>query len=102
MLMLSAPMISMVPSVSASRITQYAVQRDPSFISIGDLDCDGDNDIASASSMGHFITALYNDGIGGFGDRQDVFISNNDSFRAGFRDTADGARVYVADVDDIR
>jgi len=99
MLMLSAPMISMVPSVSASRITQYAVQRDPSYISIGDLDCDGDNDIASASSMGHFITALYNDGIGGFGDRQDVFISNNDSFRAGFRDTADGARVYIADVD---
>ena len=49
--------------------------------------------------MGHFITALYNDGMGGFGDRQDVFISNNDSFRAGFRDTADGTRVYVADVD---
>ena len=99
MLMLSSPMLSLVPSVSASHITDYAVQRDPSFISIGDIDCDDDNDIVSASSMGHFITALYNDGNGGFGDRQDVFISNNDSFRAGFRDTADGTRVYVADVD---
>ena len=103
LLMLSSPMLSLVPTASASHITQYAVQRDPSFIAIGDIDCDNDNDIVSASSMGHFITALYNDGMGGFGDRQDVFISNNDSFRAGFRDTADGARVYVADVngDDV-
>ncbi len=103
LLMLSSPMLSLVPTASASHITQYAVQRDPSFIAIGDIDCDNDNDIVSASSMGHFITALYNDGMGGFGDRQDVFISNNDSFRAGFRDTADGTRVYVADVngDDV-
>ena len=99
MLMLSSPMLSLVPSVSASHITQYAVQRDPSYITIGDIDCDNDNDIVSASSMGHFISALYNDGNGGFGDRQDVFISNNDSHRAGFRDTADGTRVYIADVD---
>ena len=99
MLMLSSPMLSLVPSASASHITQYAVQRDPSYITIGDIDCDNDNDIVSASSMGHFISALYNDGNGGFGDRQDVFISNNDSHRAGFRDTADGTRVYIADVD---
>ena len=99
MLMLSSPMLSLVPSASASHITQYAVQRDPSYITIGDIDCDNDNDIVSASSMGHFISALYNDGNGGFGDRQDVFISNNASHRAGFRDTADGTRVYIADVD---
>ena len=92
-------MLSLVPAASASHITQYAVQRDPSYITIGDLDCDGDNDIAAASSMGHFISALYNDGNGGFGDRQDVFISNNDSHRAGFRDTADGTRVFIDDVD---
>ena len=96
MLMLSSPMLSLVPSASASHITQYAVQRDPSYITIGDIDCDNDNDIVSASSMGHFISALYNDGNGGFGDRQDVFISNNDSHRAGFRDTADGTRVYLS------
>ena len=49
MLMLSSPMLSLVPSVSASHITDYAVQRDPSFISIGDIDCDDDNDIVSVS-----------------------------------------------------
>ena len=42
-LFLSSLFISMIPAVSASHITQYAVQRDPSYISIGDLDCDGDN-----------------------------------------------------------
>ena len=98
-LFLSSLFLSLIPAVSASHITQYAVQRDPSYISIGDLDCDGDNDIASASTMGLFITVLYNDGSGGFADRQDVFISNNDSRRAGFVDTADGTRVEVADID---
>ena len=98
-LMLSSLFLSLIPAVSASHITQYAVQRDPSYISIGDLDCDGHNDIASASTMGLFITVLYNDGDGGFADRQDVFISNNESRRAGFVDTADGTRVEIADID---
>ena len=98
-LFVSSLFVSLVPAVSASHITQYAVQRDPSYISIGDLDCDGHNDIASASTMGLFITVLYNDGSGGFADRQDVFISNNESRRAGFVDTADGTRVEVADID---
>ena len=98
-LMLSSLFLSLIPAVSASHITQYAVQRDPSYISIGDLDCDGHNDIASASTMGLFITVLYNDGSGGFADRQDVFISNNESRRAGFVDTADGTRVEIADID---
>ncbi|MEC9136449.1 MAG: hypothetical protein VX660_03005, partial [Candidatus Thermoplasmatota archaeon] len=82
-LLLAMPLASFVPGASASHITQYAVQRDPSDIAVGDLDCDGDNDIVSASAMGHFITTLYNDGSGGFADRQDVFISNNNSQRAG-------------------
>ena len=98
-IMLSSLFISAVPYASASHTTQYGMQRDPLYISIGDLDCDGDNDIASGSSMGHFISFLYNDGTGGFGDRQDIQISNNDSFRAGFRDVADGNRVEIADVD---
>ena len=80
-LLMAMPLASFVPAVSASHITQYAVQRDPSDIAVGDLDCDGDNDIVSASAMGHFITTLYNDGSGGFADRQDVFISNNNSQR---------------------
>jgi len=99
LLMLTSLFVSMVPYASASHSTQYGVQRDPLHISIGDLNCDGYNDIASGSGMGHFISFLYNDGSGGFGDRQDVQISNNDSFRAGFRDVADGNRVEIADVD---
>ena len=98
-LMLASLFVSAVPYASASHTTQYAVQRDPLYISIGDLDCDGDNDIASGSGFGHFISFLYNDGDGGFADRQDVQISNNDSFRAGFRDVADGNRVEITDVD---
>ena len=98
-LMLTSLFVSAVPYASASHTTQYGVQRDPLYISIGDLDCDGDNDIASGSGFGHFLSFLYNDGSGGFGDRQDVQISNNDSFRAGFRDVADGNRVEIADVD---
>ena len=98
-LMLTSLFVSAVPYASASHTTQYAVQRDPLHITIGDLDCDGDNDIGSGSGFGHFISFLYNDGNGGFADRQDVQISNNDSFRAGFRDVADGNRVEIADVD---
>ena len=98
-LMLTSLMVSLVPAVSASHITQYAVQRDPSHLSLGDLDCDGHNDIVAVSMMGHFITVLYNDGSGGFQDRQDVFISNNDSQRAGFVDTANSVDVEIADID---
>jgi hypothetical protein len=98
-LMLTSLFVSAVPYASASHTTQYAVQRDPLHITIGDLNCDGFNDIGSGSGFGHFISFLYNDGNGGFADRQDVQISNNDSFRAGFRDVADGNRVEIADVD---
>ncbi|MAK95607.1 MAG: hypothetical protein CL994_04640, partial [Euryarchaeota archaeon] len=98
-LMLSSLMVSLVPAVSASHITQYAVQRDPSHLSVGDLNCDGHNDIVAVSEMGHFISVLYNDGSGNFADRQDVFISNNDSMRAGFVDTANSVDVEVADID---
>ena len=97
--MLTSLMVSLVPAVSASHITQYAVQRDPSHLSVGDLNCDGHNDIVAVSMMGHYITVLYNDGSGGFQDRQDVFISNNVSQRAGFVDTANSVDVEIADID---
>jgi len=107
LLMISSTLITLIPTAYASHTTQYAVQRDPSAIAIGDLDCDGDNDIIAASTMGHFISVLYNDGFGtsqspptgSFADRQDIYISNNDTRRAGFRDTADGTRAEIADVD---
>ena len=99
LLLLASPLAAVAPGASASHITQYAVQRDPQDAAVGDIDCDGDNDIVSASAMGHYITALYNDGSGGFADRQDVFISNNESQRAGFVDTANGVDVEIGDVD---
>jgi len=99
LLMLTSLLVSLVPAVSASHITQYAVQRDPAHLSVGDLNCDGNNDILSVSVMGHYITALYNDGQGNFADRQDVFISNNASQRAGFVDTANSVDAEIADID---
>ncbi|MDP6562823.1 MAG: VCBS repeat-containing protein, partial [Candidatus Thalassarchaeum sp.] len=99
LLMLTSLMVSLVPAVSASHITQYAVQRDPAHLTVGDLNCDGHNDILAVSVMGHYITALYNDGQGNFADRQDVFISNNDSQRAGFVDTANSVDAEIADID---
>ena len=54
-LMMASLFVSAVPYASASHTTQYGVQRDPLYISIGDLDCDGDNDIASGSGFGHFL-----------------------------------------------
>ena len=62
-LMMASLFVSAVPYASASHTTQYAVQRDPLYISVGDIDCDGDNDIASGSGFGHFISFLYNDGF---------------------------------------
>ncbi len=107
LLMISSTLVTLVPTVYGSHTTQYAVQRDPSAIAVGDLDCDGDNDIIAASTMGHFLSVLYNDGFGtsestptgSFADRQDIYISNNETRRAGFRDTADGTRAEIADVD---
>ena len=46
LLMLTSLFVSAVPYASASHTTQYAVQRDPLYITIGDLDCDGDNDLS--------------------------------------------------------
>ena len=62
LLMLTSIIVAMIPTSTASHTTQYAVQRDPLYISIGDLNCDGHNDIASGSGFGHFISVLYNDG----------------------------------------
>ena len=72
-MMVSMTMLSLIPAASASQITQYAVQRDPHYVDTGDLDCDGDNDIVASSSMGFYLTSMFNDGSGGFPDRQDIF-----------------------------
>ena len=100
-MMVSMTLISFVPAVSASQITQYAVQRDPHFVATGDLDCDGDNDIAASSSMGFYLTSMFNDGAGGFPDRQDIFIAGGvgDSQRQSIFQTANSQQIEIADID---
>ena len=100
-MMVSMTLISFVPAASASQITQYAVQRDPHFVATGDLDCDGDDDIAASSSMGFYLTSMFNDGAGGFPDRQDIFIAGGvgDSQRQSILQTANSQQIEIADID---
>ena len=72
-LMLASYFVAMVPAVSASHVETYSVQRNPVDIASGDLDCDGDADIVTASEMGMLISVLYNDD-GDFLDREDLWF----------------------------
>ena len=100
-MMVSMTMLSLIPAASASQITQYAVQRDPHYVDTGDLDCDGDNDIVASSSMGFYLTSMFNDGSGGFPDRQDIFIAGGvgDSQRQNIFQTANSQQIQIADID---
>ena len=88
-----------VLDVSASNSKQYPVTRNPLDLSTGDFDCDGDDDIVTASEMGNFLSILWNDN-GNYQDRTDLWVSNNASRRAGFTDIADVGGVEVGDIDD--
>lgn len=85
--------------VSASNSKQYPVTRNPLDLATGDFDCDGDDDIVTASEMGNFLSILWNDG-GTYQDRTDMWVSNNATRRAGFTDIADVGGVEVGDIDD--
>ena len=98
-LMLGSLFISMVPAVSASHVETYPAQRNPVSIASGDLDCDGDADIVSASEMGMLISVLYNDD-GDFSDREDLWVSSNTSRRAHWFDMANANDVGIGDIDD--
>ena len=83
--------------VSASNSKQYPVTRNPLDLATGDFDCDGDDDIVTASEMGHFLSILWNDG-GTYQDRDDIWVVNNQSRRAGFYDIADVGNVEAGDL----
>ena len=97
-LMLGSLFVAMVPAVSASHVETYPVQRNPVAIASGDLDCDGDADIVSASEMGMLISVLYNED-GDFSDREDLWVSSNTSRRAFWFDMADANDVGIGDID---
>ena len=97
-LMLASLFVAMVPAVTASHVETYSVQRNPVDIASGDLDCDGDADIVSASEMGMLISVLYNDD-GDFSDREDLWVSANSSRRAFWFDMADANDVEIGDID---
>ena len=97
-LMLASLFVAMVPAVTASHVETYSVQRNPVDIASGDLDCDGDADIVSASEMGMLISVLYNED-GDFSDREDIWVSANTSRRAFWFDMADANDVEIGDID---
>ena len=97
-LMLASLFVAMVPAVTASHVETYPVQRNPVDIASGDLDCDGDADIVTASEMGMLLSVLYNDD-GDFSDRADIWVSSNTSRRAFWFDMADANDVAIGDID---
>ena len=96
-LMLGSILLSLVPAVNASRVETYNVQRNPTTLASGDLDCDGDADIVSGSEMNMFISVLYNDD-GDFSDRDDIWVGNNVSRRAFWFELADASDVAIGDI----
>ena len=47
-----------VMDVAASNSKQYPAARNPRDLATGDFDCDGDEDIVTASDMGNFLAIL--------------------------------------------
>jgi len=84
--------------VTASNAKHYPVARDPTDLATGDFDCDGDEDIVTASDMGNFLSILWNDG-GTYQERSDIWVSNNASRRQDWMDMADATNVEVGDID---
>ena len=51
--------------------------------------------------MGFYLTSMFNDGSGGFPDRQDIFIAGGvgDSQRQNIFQTANSQQIQIADID---
>ena len=82
MLMILSTTAAIASTASASQARSYTTNRDPHDVAIGDFNCDGNNDIAVATDGTHTITILWNDGNGDFSERQDIWVSANQSRNA--------------------
>ena len=79
MLMILSTTAAIASTASASQARSYTTNRDPHDVAIGDFNCDGNNDIAIATDGTHTISILWNDGNGDFSERQDIWVSANQS-----------------------
>ena len=82
MLMVLSTTAAIASTASASQARSYTTNRDPHDVAIGDFNCDGFNDIAVATDGTHTISILWNDGFGDFSERQDIWVTANQSRNA--------------------
>ncbi|MDB2320403.1 VCBS repeat-containing protein, partial [Candidatus Poseidoniales archaeon] len=82
MLMVLSTTAALATTASASIARSYTTNRDPLDVALGDFNCDGFNDMAVATEGTHTITILWNDGNGDFSERQDIWVSENQSRNA--------------------
>jgi hypothetical protein len=82
MLMVLSTTAALATTASASIARSYTTNRDPLDVAIGDFNCDGFNDMAVATAGTHTISILWNDGNGDFSERQDIWVSKNQSRNA--------------------
>ena len=79
MLMILSTTAALATTASASQARSYTTNRDPHDVAIGDFNCDTHNDIAIATDGTHTITILWNDGNGDYSERQDIWVTSNQS-----------------------
>ena len=96
-LMVLSTTAALATTASASVARTYTTNRDPMDVAIGDFDCDGHNDMAVATDGTHSMTILYNDGLGNFNDRQDIWVAGNQSRNADWDEFANVEFVEVGE-----
>lgn len=98
-LMLTSLMAS-ATFATASVSRAYATNRDPLDVALGDFDCDGDQDVAVATSGTHTISVHWNDGTGDISERTDIWVSGEtDRVDAEWDDFANVFEIEVGEFD---
>ena len=97
LLMILSTTAALATTASASVSRTYTTNRDPVDIAIGDFDCDGNNDLAIATEGTHTLSILWNDGNGDFSERDDVWVSGNQSRNADWDEFANVEQVEVGE-----